>query len=337
MVVYFDKENYINYLKNTFNSNVGRDTLRMIKNQLDVHLNFKLDELDEYEIILHEEFEEGVSIEFKITKGIDKIKRPLDKDSFPFNNGIYLLNDDININKIKALHSVLIGALNEEIETLEKLIINRDYSFHCEKIIGSDITPEQHLNILNLPFSTLVVVDRYIFKGPEIGGNLGLYEYNLHKILKDMFTNKKGISKLIFVYQINIKEPKTSPRYDEGPDIEKLSAKIKKVVNKFCPAPIILFIGVPAGYIDDEHDRYILSNYLRIKSGDCTVYFNSVGGIKTASQSADYYSLAFRQYRSFNTKLVTKINGICNDTLLKYKRFSKIPDGTETVQIINFT
>lgn len=337
MVVYFDKENYISYLKNTGKSDIAKDTLRMIKNQLDVHLNFKLEDLDEYEFILHEEFEEGVAIEFKITKDIDKITRPLDKDSFPFKDGIYLLNDDVNINKIKSLHTVLIGSLNEEIETLEKLIINRDYSFHSEKIIGTDITPQKHLNILDLPFSTLVVVDRYIFKGPEVGGNLGLYEYNLDKMLKDMFSNKRGISKLIFVYQINVKEPRTSPRYDEGPDIEKLSAKIKKVVNKYCPAPAVLFIGVPAGYIDDEHDRYILSNYLRIKSGDCTVYFNSVGEIKTASQSADYYSLAYRQYRLFNTKLVTKINGICNETLVNHQRFSKVPDGIDKNQIISFS
>lgn len=335
MIVYFDKENYINYLKNSSKSEIAKDTLRMLKNQLGIHLNFSLDDLDEYEIILHEEFQEGVSVEFKITKGADKITRPINKDSFPTKNGIYLLNDEA-VNKIKKIKSVLIGSLSEEVETLEKLIINNDYSFHSEKNIGTDITTLSHLNILDLPFTTLVIVDRYIFKGPEIGGNISLYEYNLDKILKQICLNKFGTATLIFIYQVNVSVPRNNPLYDEGPNIERLSAKIKKVVPKHCPSPDLLFIGVPAGFIDDEHDRYILSNYLRIKSGDSLVYFNSVGEIKTDSQSADYYSLAYRQYRSFNNRLVDKLNQICNVVLQNHNRFAKVPAGTNYNQVINF-
>jgi hypothetical protein len=60
--------------------------------------------------------------------------RPLNKNSFPDSNGIYLINEDVS--SVKNLHVVLIGTLTEEIETLAKLIINDDYSFHDEKIIS---------------------------------------------------------------------------------------------------------------------------------------------------------------------------------------------------------
>ena len=130
MTVYFDKENYISYLSNSDKSQKYIDTLRMIKNQLKVHLNFLLSDLDDDEFALHTEFEEGVSIDFKLTRDMDKVKRPLKKDSFPSNSGIYLLNDNENVPKIKSLHTILIGSINEEVEILNKIIINVDYSFH---------------------------------------------------------------------------------------------------------------------------------------------------------------------------------------------------------------
>ena len=326
MTVYFDKENYISYLSNSDKSQKYIDTLRMIKNQLKVHLNFLLSDLDDDEFALHTEFEEGVSIDFKLTRDMDKVKRPLKKDSFPSNSGIYLLNDNENVPKIKSLHTILIGSINEEVEILNKIIINVDYSFHWEKNIGKEITPSTHLNLMNLPFSTLVIIDRYMFKGPDPGGNIGLYEYNIDKILRNIFNTKNGYSKVVLIYQVNVKVKIDNPSYDEGPDISKLTSKIKKVVSKHCPAPVVLFIGVPSGFIKDEHDRYILSNYIRIKSGDSLVYFDSSGETKTNSNAADFYSLGFRQYRVQNEQLVDKVNKIAEGVL----------NGTNLSKIIDF-
>jgi len=335
MIVYFDRENYLNYLKESRKTWIGQDTLRMIKNQLVVHLNFNLDELDEYEFILHEEFEEGVSVDFRLTNNEDKIARPLKKESFPTKNGVYLLKD--NVENIKKFHDVLIGTINEEIEVLKKLIISNDYSFHLEKRIGVEILPNNHLDILNFPFSTLVVIDRYLFKGPNPGGNIGLYEYNLDKILKKIYQVKQSKSRIIFVFQINIRVARTDRNYDEGPDIDSLINNIKKVVQKHCPAPDLFFIAVPQGYIDDEHDRWILSNYLRIKSGDSLVYFNSRDEINSDSKTVDFYSLARRDYRKVNQDIVNKINDICDATLKDYSRFSRIPFEVAKHGIINFS
>lgn len=335
MTVYFDKENYINYLKTASNTEIGIDTLRMIKKQLSVHLNFKLDELDDYESILIEEFQAGVDPDFKLTHEVDKVIRPLQKTSFPNKNGVYLLSDE-DVGKIKLLHTVIIGSVGEETDTLKQLIINNDYSFHLEKLIGTDITPANHLDILDLPFSTLVVVDRYMFKGPEVGGNVGLYEYNLDKILKKVFQHKKGDSRLIFIYQVKVNVAVSNPQYDAGPDLNKLNDKIKKVITKYCPSPEIFLVGVPAGYIDDEHDRYIISNYIKIKSGDSFVYFNSTDAIKTDSKTVDFYSLAYKQYNSSNNVILNKIARIIEETLNRHPQYSKVPTGTINNKVVNF-
>lgn len=332
MIVYFDKENYISFLKASTSSVIARDTLRMLKNQLSIHLNFDLHNLNDEEIILHEEFQEGVSPDFIITDGNNAVERPLSKESFPEFNGVYLLNE--NTDSIKRLHTILIGSLDEEVDILSKLIINVDYSFHKEKTIGKEITPEKALSLEGLPFSTLVVIDRYMFKGPELGGNLGLFDFNLSKILRNVYQNKLGLSRLIFVYQVNVGVAKENKNYDEGPDFDKISKKIKNVLNKYCPSPEIIYVGVPVGSIQDEHDRFIISNYLRIKSGDTYVYFDSNGNIKSKSLTVDSYSLAYRNYRENTNKLVDKINTICNETIINYQRFTKFPLGLNVDNII---
>jgi hypothetical protein len=314
MTVYFDKKNFINYFKIVRDTEVGIDTLRMVKKHLSVHLNFKLDDLDEYEEILLEELKEGVDFDFNLSHDTDKVKRPLDKTSFPESDGIFLLDDE-RVNKIKLLHTILIGGVTEEIETLKRLIIKEDYSFHAEKLIGIDITPDDHLDLLNLPFSTIVFVDRYMFSGPEIGGNISLYDYNLDKILRKAFQSKEGPCKLIFVYQVRIDCSKTDKRYEPGPDLEKLADKIKKVRTRFCTAPEIYLVGVPHGRIDDEHDRFIISNYFRIKSGDSFIYFNSIGEKITDSTTVDYVSLANRSYLKVTKKIIEKISGIVQESL----------------------
>jgi hypothetical protein len=334
MTVYFDKENFLNYFKKLDGHEFGNDTLRMLKKQLNIHLNFEIEGLDDYDYTLIEEFQSGISENFSMTHGENKVNRPLTKESFPTYNDIYLLSDQ-NVDKLKKHHIIMLANIDEEIEILNKLIINVDYSFHNEKLIGKDITPKTHVDLLDFPFSTIVIIDRYVFKGPEAGGNISFYDYNLDKILRKIYSNKEGYSRLVFVYQVNVSVAKTSPKYDEGPDLDKLAQKIKKVTGKYCPAPEIFLIGVPVGTIDDEHDRYIVSNYLRIKSGDSIIYFDANDGIVTKSKTVDYYSLGFKQYRETNKNLLVKIKTIIEETLNKNSRYSKIPAGTKHNEVLN--
>jgi hypothetical protein len=329
MKVYFDKSNFISFSLNIDKEMGGRDALRMLKNQLDIHFNFKYSDLAEEEKILFEEFTSGVSRDARITQGLDEIKRgPLNTESFPSKCGIYLLDDD-QIQKFKLENSYLVGEVGEEIETLTKLIINSDYQFHKQLEIGSKITFENFIDLLSLPFSTIFVIDRYLFKGPAIGGNLGLLECNFDKFIRNIFINKESPSTLVFIYQINTLVSRTNPIYDEGPDPEALTKRFRAFAMRKCPRPTVIFIGVQSGVIDDEHDRYIISDYLNIKSGDSFIFFSSTGKKKTASSTVDYYSLANREYRRTKNVLLAKIKGMAKESLEKYPQYSKWPVGLE--------
>lgn len=340
MIVYFDKENFLSFIKNIDRSSKDMDVLRLVKNQVNVHFNFDPESLDDDEFILVEEFQEGVSENWQWTYGNDAIKRPINEDSFPIKNGIYLLNDK-NLNREQNKHKYLIGGVNEEIETLKQLLLDKDdYGFHIQELIGiGHFDNWDKIEPYCLPFSTLLIVDRYMFKGPDLGGNISLFEYNLKIIIANFFKNKKSKARVIFVYQINPFVANNSPQFDEGPDFQNMRQKVVSAVrskNRYCPAPEIIFIGVPHGRIEDEHDRNIITNYLRIKSGDTLVYFKANGIVETNSNDFDIYSLGKRLYR-FNTEVLNdKIRDIVIETIDRYPDRCYLDRGITRDTIFNF-
>lgn len=235
---------------------------------------------------------------------------------------------------------MIIGKISEEKETLDHLIFDKnDYGFHIQKIIGSaEFERWDRLESFCLPFSTIVFIDRYMFKGPETGGNLGLFDYNIGIILKNFYITKVGPSRLVFIYRIVDNVSPTHYSYDLGPDLIRLKEKIKRLVkgvNKYCPDPEIILIGVPKDSIEDEHDRHIVSNYIRIKSGDLFVYFDSIGRKVSKSNEIDFYSLGKREYRATTNYLLGKIKTIIQDTLIRYPQYCYCPGSIPKESVIN--
>ncbi len=341
MTVYFDKDNFFSFWRSTKTHTKGRDLLRFIKKQVNVHFNFDMDTLDDEEWKITEEFQDGVCREWKWTKNYDRIKtRPINESSLPDKDGIYLLSDE-NILQVQSKHTYLIGGVNEEAKTLEKLMIDEDdYGFHSQRIIGKvDFNSWNKIEQYCLPFSTILVVDRYMFQGSEVGGNIGFFDYNIGTILSKLFEIKQGKARLIFVYQINTFVKIENRSYVEEPDFEKLKQKIKgavKKINKNVASPEIILIGVPKvkkdkfeKQIEDEHDRHIITNYLRLKSGDSFVYFNSNGVKITKSNELDIYSLGKRLYRYNTNILIGKIKKIALEAQKEYPQGCSIKSENE--------
>jgi len=308
MTIYFDKANFFSLITSIKNNPQEADVLRFIKRQVNVHFNFLIDELNEYESIIIEEFQDGVA------EYVEKIKRK---------------------------HCVLIGNINEELSTLNKLIFDSDdYGFHTQKIIGPlRFDNWNRIEPYCLPFSTLLIVDRYMFKGHEEGGNLGLFDFNIAVILKKFYENKEGPSQLIFVYQTNPFVNSANTNFDRGPDIDVLKSKTKKAIkaaNKHCPAPNIVFVGVPNGRIKDEHDRNIITNYMRLKSGDSLIYFKSDGSIITKSNDLDIYSMGKKEYRNSSDSLISKIRLYVIETIDTYPHYCSLESGLTKDDIIIF-
>ena len=343
MTVVFDKENAISFFKQIDDSDIGEDIINLLKRQLSLQFNFELDNIDEaleFQILEFIEaggrIERGLTISFKNGKDYTE---PFCLENITKNNDVFLLESITN--KVKKSNKVYSGTIGEEIDILSKLFLNKnDLSTHESITIGSDSFKSwRDIERYSTPFSTLLVVDRYMFKGSETGGNLGMFDYNLKEIIATLFKNINHRANLIFIYQINISVPLTNLQYDEGPDQVKLRQKVKnatKIYNKYCPEPNISFVAVPKGQIKDEHDRYIISDYIKIKSGDSIVYFDSQSNIISNSNDFDIYSLAKKQYESTTKNLVVKLNSTVNETLRTFKRRCLLHDDTITSNLISF-
>ncbi|WP_405570199.1 hypothetical protein [Winogradskyella sp. Asnod2-B02-A] len=343
MTVIFDEENAISFFKNLDNYEIGDDIHKLLKRQINLQFNFELDEIDEaLELQILEFIETGGRKENELNiifiKKID-LEETFCIDDINNNNNVYLLRTVTK--KVKQANKVLIGEVGEEIEVLKKLFLNQTQVSIQEniRIGGAQFKSWDDIEIYNRPFSSIVIVDRYMFKGSTVGGNLGLFEFNLKKILGALFKNQTQRPSLTFIYQINPFVDKLSEKYDEGPDLQSLKQKIKsavKSINKYCPEPNINFIPVPKGKIGDEHDRHIITNYLRIKSGDTLIYFNKNQEIITTSNEFDIYSLAQKQYRDSTQNLVTKLNEITNEVIQNFENRCLLSNPDKKENIINF-
>jgi hypothetical protein len=332
MDCYFDISNYIEFSKQTVakdskeTTETANECLRMIKKNFNIIINHENYESLEEEIqILLEEFQSGFdgNLEFD-----NKIKEKITDEHEKFFGSIILLDDDDLIQSLKDKQQILVGSLSEETKTLSRLFIDQ-YDLHKEKSIGRDITFDSNINLRSLPINKIFIIDRYLFKGPEIGGNISLFEHNMEKVLRKIFENRRSIIDLIFVYQINKSVAREHKDYDEGPDKEKLVSKIKKIVH-------ISLIAVPKGKIADEHDRHIITDYLRIKSGDSFTYFKSNGEICSKSLFVDFYSHGKNDY-NINTKtLMEKINDYTNEVIAKYPGENYIPKDYKQKDLIVF-
>jgi len=334
MTVYFDLENFKSLMLKYDASQKGADVLRFIKKQLNVHMNFMIKNLPEDVEDLLSEFMDGVSPDFRLTHSTNFVqRRPVSVDSLIDKNGIYLLDDE-NIEMVRNTNTVFIGRPGEEINVLERLILDKDdYGFHSQKVIGSvDFDDWNKIEPYCFPFSTLIIVDRYIFKGSATTGNLGLFDFNLGKILSKFFEHKKSLARIIVIYQIELISGST------GPDFTYLKTKFERAIKKLnngCPIPEMFFISVPKGKIDDEHDRHIISNYIRFKSGDSLVYFSSAGIKLTMSKDFDIYSMANRNYQKNTKLLLDDIRKIIKDTHALYPFRCSFEDGIAKETIVN--
>lgn len=344
MTVYFDYKNFISLFNSQTESEKYRNVIQFLKKQVDIHLNFATEELDDNEFILLTEFQEGRQegwkSKSKFTHGKNEINpRPLSEDSFPSKSSLYLL-DDKNVETLKEKNFVLIGGVNEEVDLLSSLNIDTDdYGFHVELEIGEkEFKDWNEIQKFVRPFSSLLFVDRFMFYGTEKRGKLSLFKYNIEVILNNYYKNKNSNSTLIFVYRVD-PEAERPNNIEPGPDFELLKKKINskiESIKKNCPLPEVVFIGVPRDEIKDEHDRHIISNYLRIKSGDSLIYYNYKGKIISKSSTIDFYSLGKRNYRENTSAIVSKINKIILETYDKYPKYCDVPDGINLKNLLKF-
>jgi|LSQX01.1.fsa_nt_gb hypothetical protein len=331
MKAYFDLNNFKHFFSDINKHAKGEDVLRLLKKQFDIHLNFNIEEMDENLELQLQEFIEGVNNYCTLTHSYDALgERPIQLNfEISDRTGVYLIDDPV-VDVFKKKYEVLTAQPGEEIDVLGRLLFCReDYGLHDERTINdTDFKSWSELRKYTLPFSTLLLIDRYIFKGSAIGGNYGLLNFNLGQILKEFYRNKKAKARLVFLYQI---DPfNRNPSYiDKGPDFNDLCKKIKSIVksvNKQIPTPEIVLISVPVSRdgrepIADEHDRNLITNYSRVKCGDSFVKFLESGEVTGARTNVDLYSHARRKFKENTDYIVKNATEIIEEVKKRYPRY----------------
>ncbi len=126
-----------------------------------------------------------------------------------------------------------------------------------------------------VPFSDIVIVDNYLFSDPS------LIPSNLEKILIQLDTATPVSYNLTIVSFDGITHVK------EREKIYDLIQSIKKEKHLKFNLQLVFTTRKMK-----EHDRNIITNYLRIKSGDSFNYFDSKGNIITKGTEIEFQSMA---------------------------------------------
>ncbi|MDN3594650.1 hypothetical protein [Zunongwangia endophytica] len=303
MDLYIDKENTLSFIDSR-EDELYIDCEKLLKKQLDVKFNFPKEDLQADPKLMkwfQKNFTQGVSksMIYFDTGFPEKPLKPESTNTFNIDqlSSVYLLDDkDVPIFKVNG--NIMIGGVGEEINTLQNLFFNqRDYLFDKTWKIGSNSFQKwSDLEPFSLPLTDILIVDPYVLcSQADCHNNLLPFLKSLVKCTKAkidivIYTNKEKC------IDYNIIAP-------------VLKTTVKNITGTNPNLTIVTYTdrrGVPSR---GEHDRTILMNYKRIKSGDTFNYFKSDGSIQTKGRELQYLSLARRENHELAKELINDLQG----------------------------
>lgn len=289
---------YINFkhLVGQFRDPENSDIERTVRNQLDVKFNFSKADLTENENLLlwaTSNLTHGVGESTKdfLGEGIFP-GRPLKSNCynvFPLNciTAIFLLCDE-KAEKVKEKNAILIGEEGEEVQKIrEATLYIKDYQFDESFTIGSDFTNWSQLHKYAVPLTDLLIVDPYLLQNIE----LPAFESNLINLIHSITVNACEKVNLVVYTNFDLVPGKIKN------DFKTFKSAIKKAVSKIGYITIIMYRDQRGRDSFAEHDRCIITNYSRLKSGDTfTGYFNLDGTKKTKGRDLTVQSLVKKKH-----------------------------------------
>jgi len=287
MNLYIDKAN-LESLVSSQNRLLLNDIFKLIFNQFNAYYNFSKNEILGNSALssYFQMSSSGVgSAQTSFSNGELFPERPLKSTSAnkftPEQLTSVILVDDPDIDKLKNAGSIFVGEVGEEMEILSKIFLNLDdYLFDRELRIGGpefstwdDITP------FATPLTDIIVIDPYIFKNSE--SEQETIDVNLIKWLACLCEKSRVKVKITIVYN------STHVDYDLNEVREKIISALEEKLEK---KPYVTFIST-----FKEHDRTIITNYIRIK-GNTFNYWNISGKKITKGKEITIQSLGRREY-----------------------------------------
>ena len=287
MQLYIDKENLQSFI-NSSKDPLYADCTKTMQRQLDISFNFSKEELktDEFLLKWFSVLTEGVNDtkkEFNEVKFPDRPLKSNSYNSFDINqlSAIYLINDE-RISALKDIGAILIGDIGEEIDVLKQLFLyQNDYIFDRELRIGSlEFSKWEHLEPFITPLTEIVVIDPYILKNSERENTT--IDENLIKWLNILCGKAKNKVNISIVYST------ANLSYSLEEVKKKIIQKLFETLGD--KKPNLTFIST-----FKEHDRSIITNYLRI-SGNTFNYWNERGQQITKGKEVTIKCLARKEY-----------------------------------------
>lgn len=310
MDLYIDKKNLKSFVLSK-NSDDFDDCLRMIRRQLHVIYNMNRDifredpELMQWLLRMGEG--RGNSEETDTFKDELFPLRPIKSNSYIDWNkkeltSVYLI-DDMDSVKLKDKGCVLLGDIGEELTTLLKLFCGKDYEYHHLYDLQKSFYSWEQLVDDNqiLPCTDIIINDRYIFKEDK-----SLVEYNLSHLLAALVN---GVRNKLNIVVFTKNDALLKFDYNYATKI------IKKAVEPITGMKANITFVTSNDNSRIPHDRFVITNYRLIRSGDSFIYFNTKGEKITNGGSLDIDSLAKYDSYVFANSLLEKLQASYCDIL----------------------
>jgi len=309
MDLYIDKENLKSFIHLRSEDDFD-DCLRMIRRQLHVIYNMDKsvfrDDPEMTQWLLRMGEGRGASEETDTFNNDLFPLRPIKSNSYiewdrKELSAVYLI-DDLNTIKLKNKGCVLLGDIGEELRVLLKLFCGRDYDYHHLYDLQKNFNSWEQLVDENqmLPCTDIIINDRYLFNDDFM-----LVEYNLYRMLKAIVNNVKNkVNVVVYTQNDSIRNF----------GIDKATSIIKSAIEKTTSMkPNITYVTSGAKPTKIPHDRFVITNYRLIRSGDSFIYFNTKGEKITKGGSLDIDSLAKYETYVFVNSLLESLQSIYND------------------------
>lgn len=309
MDLYIDKENLKSFIHLRSEDDFD-DCLRMIRRQLHVIYNMDKsvfrDDPEMTQWLLRMGEGRGASEETDTFNNDLFPLRPIKSNSYiewdrKELSAVYLI-DDLNTIKLKNKGCVLLGDIGEELRVLLKLFCGRDYDYHHLYDLQKNFNSWEQLVDENqmLPCTDIIINDRYLFNDDFM-----LVEYNLCRMLKAIVNNVKNkVNVVVYTQNDSIRNF----------GIDKATSIIKSAIEKTTSMkPNITYVTSGAKPTKIPHDRFVITNYRLIRSGDSFIYFNTKGEKITKGGSLDIDSLAKYETYVFVNSLLESLQSIYND------------------------
>ena len=319
MELYIDINNLKSFIKSK-DSDDFDDCKRMLRRQLHVIYNFDKELLRSEPVL--QQFVTMISEGRGRSEESDKFlsstsmfpERPIKSNSYSKwdwqqLSSVYLI-DDVDSRKLKDKGCVLIGDAGEEISILMRLFCGMDYDFHHLYDLQKNFNSWEQLTADNqaLPCTDIVLNDRYLF-----ANTYDLVECNLRPLLTVLAGKVRNrINIVVFTkYCASDKNGKHTALLEFG--VDKATSIIKDTLEKTTGMKPNLTFVTSNDNDKIPHDRFIITNYRLIRSGDSFLYFDTKGKKITNGGALDIDSIANHETYTFVQSLLEKLQACYND------------------------